>query len=716
MPPERLALVGTGLIGASVGLAAKRAGVSQVAGWDADAASLAVAVERGAVDSPAESVARAVDDADLALVATPVATLQETVRAVLAAGSQATVSDVGSTKNGLCGSVSERERFIGGHPVCGSEARGPEYASAELFEGATWFLTPVAETEPERYKLLHGFVASLGAIPVAIDPAAHDRLMAVTSHLPHALANLILNHAGSVRVNGHEPLATAGGSLRDMTRVAGANPRIWIDIFLDNAEELRSSLTEHRRRVEDLERALEAGDAGWLARWIGEAAGNRRTLLDEAYHDVGRTPARPRARARPARSSLRHHAGARRRADQHRGLRAPAHVARAGRHPLRTGVRRGRGPAGGCLARGAGIFRHRVAGLRGRVGAVEVGPAVLLRGDLAVPGDKSISHRALLFAAVADGESRFTGFGASADTLSTAGAMRALGAEVEVEGDEARVGGVGLRGLRGSGRADRLRERRDADAAPARAARRPGRAASSSSGTSHSRAARWGGSPSRSRRWAPTSETEDGHAPLVIEGGAPLRAIRYELPVASAQVKSCVLLAGLFAEVGGRRRRAASEPRSHGADAGGGRGAGAEKVGGVGGVAGGASATARARDPGRLFIRGAIRRRGDAASRIDDQDPRRRHQSDAHRPARRARADGGEGRALQSADGGRRAGRRSRDRARRPGRDRDRAGRGAAARRRAAALRAGGRNGQRGERRAGRGRSCASRSRIASRL
>jgi hypothetical protein len=171
--------------------------------------------------------------------------------------------------------------------VCGSEARGPGHASAELFEGATWFLTPVAETEPERYKLLHGFVASLGAVPVAIDPGAHDRLMAVTSHLPHALANLILNHAGSVRVNGHEPLATAGGSLRDMTRVAGANPRIWIDIFLDNAEELRASLAEHRRRVEDLERALAAGDAGWLARWIGEAAVNRRVLLDEAYRDVG---------------------------------------------------------------------------------------------------------------------------------------------------------------------------------------------------------------------------------------------------------------------------------------------------------------------------------------------------------------------------------------------------------------------------------------------
>ncbi|HEX3237979.1 MAG TPA: prephenate dehydrogenase/arogenate dehydrogenase family protein [Gaiellaceae bacterium] len=287
MAPERLAVVGTGLIGASVGLAAKGAGVARVWGWDSDAESLALAAERGAVDEAADSLPAAVGEAELVIVATPVATLRDEVAATLAAGASATVSDVGSTKSGLCESVSDRQRFIGGHPVCGSEARGPGHASAELFEGATWFLTPVAETEPERYKLLHGFVASLGAVPVAIDPSAHDRLMAVTSHFPHALANLILNHAGAVRVDGHEPLASAGGSLRDMTRVAGANPRIWVDIFLDNADELRASLAEHRRRVEDLERALASGDAGWLARWIGEAAVNRRTLLDEAYRDVG---------------------------------------------------------------------------------------------------------------------------------------------------------------------------------------------------------------------------------------------------------------------------------------------------------------------------------------------------------------------------------------------------------------------------------------------
>jgi prephenate dehydrogenase len=284
---RRLAIVGTGLIGASVGLAAKRAGIEHVVGYDSDSEALAVAAERGAVDEASESLIAAVEEAELAVVATPVARLAEDVATTLAAGDVATVTDVGSTKGRLCAHVDDRARYIGGHPVCGSEARGPGHASAELFEGATWFLAPLPETEPERYRLVHGFVSSLGAVPVAIDPEAHDRLLALTSHLPHALANIVLNHAGSLRVHGHEPLAAAGGSLRDMTRVAGANPRIWIDIFLDNAGELRSALAEHRRRVEELERALEAGDAGWLARWIGEAAGNRRTLLEEAFTDVG---------------------------------------------------------------------------------------------------------------------------------------------------------------------------------------------------------------------------------------------------------------------------------------------------------------------------------------------------------------------------------------------------------------------------------------------
>jgi prephenate dehydrogenase len=144
----------------------------------------------------------------------------------------------------------------------------------------------MAYTDPDRYRTLHGFVSSLGAQPVAIDPRAHDRLVAMTSHLPHVLANVVLNQAGATRVEGHDPLAAAGGSLRDMTRVAGANPRIWVDIFLDNADAIRESLAEHRRRIEQVEDALAQGDAGYLARWIAEAAGNRRTMLADAYPDA----------------------------------------------------------------------------------------------------------------------------------------------------------------------------------------------------------------------------------------------------------------------------------------------------------------------------------------------------------------------------------------------------------------------------------------------
>ncbi len=277
----KLAVVGTGLMGASVGLAAKRAGVERVSGYDADGATLEVAAERGALDESASSVDEAVADADLAVVAVPVAQLAAQVRTVLdAAAEGATVTDVGSTKQWAVGLG---ERFVGGHPVCGREAHGPAHASADLFEGATWFLTPGAATDPDRYRLVHGFVLSLGAAPVAIDPQAHDRLVALTSHLPHALANVLVNQAGAGRIDGHDPLAAAGGSLRDMTRVAGANPRIWVDIFLDNAAPLGEALAEHRRRIEQLEQALAARDAGSLARWIAEASGNRRRMLAEAY-------------------------------------------------------------------------------------------------------------------------------------------------------------------------------------------------------------------------------------------------------------------------------------------------------------------------------------------------------------------------------------------------------------------------------------------------
>ena len=283
----RLTVVGTGLIGASIALAAKERG-ARVLGWDSDPHALAAAGERGAIDGTATTLEEALADAELAVVATPIAALPAEVAAVLeAAGEATTVTDVGSTKASVVAAAGGSPRFVGGHPICGSEARGAEHASAGIFEGATWFLTPTAQTDPERHRVVHAFAAELGAVPVAIDPAAHDRLVAMTSHVPHVLANVVVNQAGAARIEGHEPLANAGGSLRDMTRVAGANPRIWVDILLDNAAAVGEALAEHRRRIEQVEAALVAGDAGFLARWIGEAAGNRRRMLEKAYADAG---------------------------------------------------------------------------------------------------------------------------------------------------------------------------------------------------------------------------------------------------------------------------------------------------------------------------------------------------------------------------------------------------------------------------------------------
>ena len=279
----RVAVIGLGLIGGSLALAATARG-DQVVATDRDETAGEIGLDRGAIARFEPTIDGALDGADLAFVCGPVAELASlTGQALEAAPSGCAVSDVGSTKGRLVAQVGSNPQFVGGHPVCGSEARGVANARPELFDGATWFLTPVAETDPTAHRRLHTFVSSLGARPVAIDPDAHDRLVALTSHLPHALANVLVNQAGAGKVDGHDPLAAVGGSFRDMTRVAGANPRIWVDIFLDNRTALLDGLRDHSRRVDDLTRALEREDAGFVARWIAEASGHRRRLLEVAY-------------------------------------------------------------------------------------------------------------------------------------------------------------------------------------------------------------------------------------------------------------------------------------------------------------------------------------------------------------------------------------------------------------------------------------------------
>ncbi|HET7571592.1 MAG TPA: prephenate dehydrogenase/arogenate dehydrogenase family protein [Gaiellaceae bacterium] len=276
----RLAVVGTGLVGTSVALAARRAGVA-CSGFDRDEATLAEAAGIGRLRRAA-SLAEAVGDAELVVVAVPAGAAAEAVReALAAAGPDATVTDVASTKRALAGV--DDPRFVPGHPVAGGASGGPRNAAADLFDGATWFLTPGPGADGERVARVERFVRALGAQPVRTDAAAHDRLLALTSHLPHALANLLMLRVAAAAESDDAPLAHAGASLREMTRVAGANAGIWADIFLENADEIGAALAGFREALDGLERELRAGDRAAVEASIASAAEARARMLGYAY-------------------------------------------------------------------------------------------------------------------------------------------------------------------------------------------------------------------------------------------------------------------------------------------------------------------------------------------------------------------------------------------------------------------------------------------------
>ena len=277
----RVAILGIGLIGGSIGLAARRGG-AEVCGYDRDAGVRARALARGAIDSQAPDLRGAVDGADVVFVATPVGALLATVREALScAGPACVVSDVGSTKRPLA-AVGADERFVGGHPLAGAETAGVEHAREDLFQGATWYLTPTQGTSGVLYERLHRLLVGFGAQPTAIDAALHDRVMASVSHLPHVLANLLVGQA-SARVAGAlgegERLPAVGPSFRDATRVAGANTAIWTDIYISNREALIAEIDEAIDRLGEVRARLDSGDAAAVAAWNERARGEREALL-----------------------------------------------------------------------------------------------------------------------------------------------------------------------------------------------------------------------------------------------------------------------------------------------------------------------------------------------------------------------------------------------------------------------------------------------------
>jgi prephenate dehydrogenase len=276
----RVSVVGVGLIGGSIALAARERAGAHVTGFDPGDGVLAAALARGALDAGAGSVAEAVAEADAVFVAAPVAALPEAVRAVLAAApDSAVVTDVGSTKRSVTAAVDD-PRFIGGHPLAGAETAGVEHARADLFAGATWYLTPAARTEGVLYERLHRLLSDLGARPQALDPDTHDRLMAAVSHLPHVLANVLVAQAARALDAEGERLPHTGPSFRDATRVAGAPTAIWRDIYLSNADALGDLLDDTIERLTRVREALRSRDGDAVATWNEAARDDRRRLLE----------------------------------------------------------------------------------------------------------------------------------------------------------------------------------------------------------------------------------------------------------------------------------------------------------------------------------------------------------------------------------------------------------------------------------------------------
>jgi prephenate dehydrogenase len=249
----RAAVVGTGLVGGSIGLALRRRGW-HVTGTDEDEATVARALELGALDAVGRD-----PDAEVTFIATPVRAVAGAAREALASGG-GIVTDVGSVKASIVEAVDD-PRFIGGHPMAGSEQDGIDGADADLFAGAVWVLTPTATTDAAHFARLRSVISDLGADVVALAPDHHDALVAVVSHVPHLAAASLMRLADDRSTEHRALLRLAAGGFRDMTRIASGHPGIWPDICAENRtaivdvlDGLLASLTEVRDIVAEADR------------------------------------------------------------------------------------------------------------------------------------------------------------------------------------------------------------------------------------------------------------------------------------------------------------------------------------------------------------------------------------------------------------------------------------------------------------------------------
>jgi prephenate dehydrogenase len=271
LPFRTIAIVGVGLIGGSIGLAARQRKLARrVVGIGRRQASLDRAAALGAIDEGTTDIEAGVADAELAILATPVGVMVELARTVLGALPRGSLlTDVGSTKAKLVRALEELAgdgwRYIGSHPMAGSEKRGVDEATPELFDGALCFLTPTPRTDPRALTALTELWQATGARVRVVDPNEHDRLVAYASHLPHLVAAAIVN------VTVPDSMSCTGSGFRDTTRIASGAPRMWAEVCLQNRERILDALSHFDREIRTLRRILTEGEEAELLGWLESA-------------------------------------------------------------------------------------------------------------------------------------------------------------------------------------------------------------------------------------------------------------------------------------------------------------------------------------------------------------------------------------------------------------------------------------------------------------
>ena len=497
MKPSSIAIIGLGLIGGSSARALKRADAGlRIGAVDRDEKALQAALGERVIDT-AGGLNEVCADAEMVIVAAPPLATPGILRELeRCAAPEAVITDVASVKGHLTEALAAlpagfRARVVPGHPLAGSEQSGFAASQADLFRDRNVVLTPLEDTRPEAIAAVHDMWRRLGANVLAMSAARHDRILALTSHLPHllafAVADLLARREAGSDVNRY-----AASGFADFTRLAASDPDLWADIFSANSGATVAALDAIAEDLESMRRALAENDRAALGARL------RRGRLARENFDLGPSPVGDAPKS---------HAGS-----------APNDNSRS-----ETGIQK----------------------------SFLVRPGGSVKGRIRVPGDKSISHRAVMLGSLAEGVTRVSGFLEGEDALNTLAALRELGVTISgPENGRLRIYGVGARGLQAprkplymgnSGTAMRLL-----------AGVLAGQEFASELHGDESLSAR----PMNriikplAAMGAHIAAADEGRPPLRINGGpgSKLQGIDYDMPVASAQVKSCLLLAGLYAE------------------------------------------------------------------------------------------------------------------------------------------------------------------------